>query len=831
MLAEILGPVVEKLALGLDPDGVSSSSDLLATLFQYFNSGLLIVGSFIVGYVAIVGAINTANDGEALGKSWSSLWTPVRAVVGSAALLPTATGFSFIQLAVMTLVLWGIGFANSIYRLGMTESVLAPNAVVSGVHQSGAFYGLRDFAKDYLKVTYCAQSANALWPGADVRFAVSEDPPAQSAPGAKGTFYYMKDWREGNSNLAGGKPFCGTLSLWEYENGSSDPGMNHTDQLLQGVKKTIQDIKVKHTRNMMDDLDRYVDDFPKRKEALQNASGTLIESKKFNDIVAEAEEAIIDEMRLAFEGSGSESTTFNAAMKDYMDLLVKEGWAMAGGWYQRVGAVRSTIVKELSRPVGAVAQPDYVGLPDVPDPKRVELVGLVETFTQAVISKADDGNIRVAAGNKPTFEFNLPEATAKMKFRSNVFSWINGQTSAIIDLTSGSEEKHPCGSAGVMGGHLNRLKCAGDMMIISAMKAESAVDLHESTRAAFFNARDSLYASYGADMDRVAASRSVIDVSTEHLKDYSFWLKGMAFYFSTFLPALPYMIFVIVVVGWILAVLQSLIAAPLWALMHLTPERTFVGSQRQGYLLLLALFARPALAVIGLFAAFLIANPVLAFITKAFFSMREAVVASSGTALRSSTEYRTFFWWFFIYGALLMPVLYMVFSLPQMLPDKVLKWIGAGVEDLGETNALAETRGTMMRGAAVAAGAAAVGSMDRGPGVVGQGLQDRGSVTEHDNAGASKNSLQGTQGVISDAASVTPSTPAASKAEGGTPSAIPPAEATAKGDHGKPIAQRDGINSSDTQDRAIVNDLFTTDERGLTRADPPRRMDNPDKSV
>ena len=99
--------------------------------------------------------------------------------------------------------------------------------------------------------------------------------------------------------------------------------------------------------------------------------------------------------------------------------------------------------------------------------------------------------------------------------------------------------------------------------------------------------------------------------------------------FGIFLPSLPYVIFMTVVVGWILAVLQSLIAAPLWAVMHMTPDRTFVGSQSQGYLLLLSLFARPALAVVGLFAAMLVSDPIIDFIAKGFFAMRGAVVTST----------------------------------------------------------------------------------------------------------------------------------------------------------------------------------------------------------
>ncbi len=55
------------------------------------------------------------------------------------------------------------------------------------------------------------------------------------------------------------------------------------------------------------------------------------------------------------------------------------------------------------------------------------------------------------------------------------------------------------------------------------------------------------------------------------------YIEPLAFYFAVFLPSLPYTLFMIVFVGWVLAVLQSIIAAPLWAVMHMTPDRTFVA--------------------------------------------------------------------------------------------------------------------------------------------------------------------------------------------------------------------------------------------------------------
>ncbi|MBD4057349.1 hypothetical protein GUI06_06205, partial [Xanthomonas citri pv. citri] len=45
-------------------------------------------------------------------------------------------------------------------------------------------------------------------------------------------------------------------------------------------------------------------------------------------------------------------------------------------------------------------------------------------------------------------------------------------------------------------------------------------------------------------------------------------LETLAFYFGVFLPSLPYALFILVICGWVLSVIQTLLAAPLWAVMH-----------------------------------------------------------------------------------------------------------------------------------------------------------------------------------------------------------------------------------------------------------------------
>ena len=56
----------------------------------------------------------------------------------------------------------------------------------------------------------------------------------------------------------------------------------------------------------------------------------------------------------------------------------------------------------------------------------------------------------------------------------------------------------------------------------------------------------------------------------------------------------------------------------------------------------------------------------------------------------------TFLWWLTVLSYVLLAVLYMCFALPQMLPGTVLSWIGGGISDPGESNAVQNVRSQMV---------------------------------------------------------------------------------------------------------------------------------------
>ena len=697
ILGHIFGPIIDVLVTGADPNTVSAASSLLGTLFSFFNSGVLVVGSIIVSYVAVMGAVNTANDGEAMGKAWSTVWTPVRIVAGGAVLLPSTSGYSFIQMLVLMISLWSIGFASGINKLGMTMGVFKPDGIVSTSYQTGTYFGLRDFAKQYLAASYCARAANTIYADAAGNPSVMANSASADKQVVTGTrtdyTFFIKD-RNAATNLGGGEPICGTVTLTAYAPSGSYSDTSGTQAALDNMRAALMAQKLQAATRLMLDIDNWVNTMP---SDINQPGWENVQSAQFNTIVKNRE----DQVAAAIANSVTTSEgSVNVGVTAFVDEMTKGGWAMAGGWYQRVGLLRSKVSAITGESVGAATTPSLAGLPD--DARSKLLKYSVTTVAETISKKSEeagkgyDGSTAVKpqdiASMLPTdgnADINVGALDADMSTKATLL--INGMMQKATDFTIGS-------GSGVDA--VSRMKMTGDLLYsYQAMLWATEFTIKTSiTGVRVVSNGLGVTKLAGVDMHGIVSDiwDWALQVPVPIIAKMAQYVGYLAYYFGVAIPSLPYTIFMITVVGWVLGVVQTVIAAPLWAIMHMRPSQTFVGSEAQGYLLLMALFVRPALAVIGLFAAFLVADPLVDYTAKAFFAMRGDVAASTGWP-GVLAQFWQFFAWYATFGFLLGAVLTMVFGLPQMLPDKVLAWLNVGVHDLGATSATNEMRAAVSR--------------------------------------------------------------------------------------------------------------------------------------
>ncbi len=172
---------------------------------------------------------------------------------------------------------------------------------------------------------------------------------------------------------------------------------------------------------------------------------------------------------------------------------------------------------------------------------------------------------------------------------------------------------------------------------------------------------------------QVAASFGVFAICTP------IFLYGI--YLAFWLPSIPFIRWVAGLFGWIILVIEALIAAPLWIAAHALPEgEGFAGNHaRRGYFLLMAIIIRPALMVAGFFIAIILINiigkTIGSIFTLLFNTTSEYAVGIIGTIC-----------FIVILGSVIIMASNKIFGLITWLPDHVSNWIGQQLHSLGEDN-------------------------------------------------------------------------------------------------------------------------------------------------
>ena len=155
-------------------------------------------------------------------------------------------------------------------------------------------------------------------------------------------------------------------------------------------------------------------------------------------------------------------------------------------------------------------------------------------------------------------------------------------------------------------------------------------------------------------------------------------LYGLAL--AYYLPAIPFIRWISALVGWIILVVEALVAAPLWLCAHALPEGDGATGQhgKRGYFLLLGILIRPPLMVCGFFAAVILMNVAGRLLGAGFEmfvggTMQTKIIGITGT-----------FSMLVILGIVVIMTANKVFSLIHYLPEHVTNWIGQQFHALGE---------------------------------------------------------------------------------------------------------------------------------------------------
>lgn len=174
-----------------------------------------------------------------------------------------------------------------------------------------------------------------------------------------------------------------------------------------------------------------------------------------------------------------------------------------------------------------------------------------------------------------------------------------------------------------------------------------------------------------------------------------FFVYGLVL--AYYLPAIPFIRWVSALAGWVILIIESLIAAPLWICAHALPEGEGAAGQhgKRGYMLFLGILIRPPLMVAGFFCAIILLNVLGRLLGQGFEffiagTSQTKVIGITGTIAMAV-----------ILGTVVMILANKFFSLIHYLPEHVTNWIGQQFHSLGEKEDQGAAKGVFISAANV----------------------------------------------------------------------------------------------------------------------------------
>jgi len=653
------------------------STTTLSQVFRIFNAACLTVGAVFSVYTMIAGTMNTAHEGEVLGKRWSSAWVPIRTALGTALIIPLPSGFCTAQLIVAWAAMQGVGLADSLWQTYtqsyVEKSNMAPTVTLPNV---------RNLAANVLQSQLCMAAYNRI----------AKDFP-QGSNGDMTATSFSSGRQYGGGGLSADA--CGSVSYNTTQFSTVQPGPAGSSiygaALPAASLTAIQQAHITATAKMEATLGTLAQQIIAYRDGGSAPSVAPIFTA-------------IQQYQQDVAAAAKSSVASDDARKAIVESANKDGWLYAGGWFMKAAQLQD-------------ATRNAVAAVPVAKPMRSSMGG-EDMKTYMATAQA----LLVQAGNS-TSEKDLDAITGAGN-TSNPWmrafaDFTNSGANTVMSVAQIDSNRDPMMSIKDFG---DNIMVASEAAIITggvikggaaAVKAESDSWLGQIGNVATLGLMSATAGGAAAVADMAGTLIIVIGSAM-------FMFGGSI---GVVLPMMPFLLYLATSISWLILVCEAVVAAPLWAVSHNRPGgNDIAGSASSGYMLILSLFLRPPLIVIGFILSMTALQVVIPVFNDVFFT------AFRNTNAGSITGVGTMLFMIGVYAGATISIVYQCFKLTHIIADKVLRWIGGGVEQLGE---MAEKMHSDSKVTAIAAGAAATSQLSNisrqglgGPGAGSKGLGD-----------------------------------------------------------------------------------------------------------
>lgn len=726
ILKGILGDVINPSAASAG--SVVTGNGTLGEVFRTFNLGVAFFGSVIVVFITLVGVLQSGNDGEFLGRKWSSMWVPVRFAAGSVLMLPlTSSGYSYCQAIVLWIASQGIGFADTLWstiatRIGMKDGMELTQQM-----------DLTSVTKAVALAEICAAGLNTLQSNAMGASAPEPIRLIATDVSKEGVRTMRFVWTRPSAVTSTQEDSsCGSISY--SVNGTlnrlSDPYVQVREAVAGAHANQIRALSNKYRPMAEGIVSAYLSSSEAGSDPTPRLTAIATEidgdARQYNQLMANV-------VTQALNASGYKIRNAPGSTD-----MTRYGFAMAGMWYIELLKAHNTARHSLSTP--SLAGANLTSISSEPSANNFGLIyqsasNLIKTHmtnmgsgnTSASASGNAGGNatIRTTTTNFSIDTDMLLKAGFVDGILVNVMNYVreavfgvgqfsNGnannvtQTSNSIWGMQGASQRDPNVST------VLQLKDKGDTIlnmagVLMTLDVTSAVingTSEAANRGLIGKALDTAatVATGGGTFFGQVGAAIVGKLSAYMLGAItSLFILGITL--SVFIPMIPYVLWVGALLGLCVLIIEALVAIMLWAVMMMHPSGDGITSDynRQGLNMLLAVFMRPSLLLMGLVLGMFMVEPMVMFVNDTFSIVMASVQSNTLTGVFTGIAFIA------IYVSLILMIVEKSFGLIHVVPDRVLTWIGGPGALTGEEQSSVAKGQAMMDGASKTAGGIMLG--------------------------------------------------------------------------------------------------------------------------
>lgn len=722
---------------------------ILGIMFRAFNSVVLSVGALIVVYITVMGVMATAAEGEFLGKKWHSLWVPLRTLLGIAALVPTTTGYSAIQIVVMWVIIQGIGAADFIWgtTINAVQILGSPYAGLSIPS-----IGVQNSMQTLFKAVTCDVAARSSYSNPMDLFPMGGVTPggyfcAASNPGCGSPPPFNKD---ATSYALGPNGKCGVLSYCSKTASCSGAGTDAASSGPDSIKcaacQKQLDVIESALGNLRGIASKFIQyDYDFRMFYRNSGSGTYAapswiqnycNSKNLN---GPTKCCVPSAMPVLFGGgcTGSAENFPNPGnqlsnpSQDVVNFIWQHALGPDIGFANFVQVNTSNYITSISgaasAKISALATGTTVTLPrELDEAKKYGWIyagayyyyiaqmnnnNLKDAMPQFEIPDTDPSSMTDGTNPLTNLRNNYKAAGQLVSAAMNSASGGSGSsmppvlgslTSGLNDATGGIMNAwmnvlSGAGPGEVAQSPLSKIQAFGNALLIT-VQIIFAVVVILSLVASIFGYLSVFVLGTGIVNPVGPALSTIYTIMVPVLLAFLAAFFTFGAMLGIYVPLIPYVIFTAGAIGWFISTIEAMVAAPLVALGVLSPggHHEMFGKAEPALMLIFGIFLRPTLMIFGLIAGMLLSSVVVTMINSGFKMVMGNLAGSAGPL--------QLILFMAAYVYLIVASLNKCFALIHVVPDRALRWIG-GTPEQSDGEILGEVKSGVGGAAGTAQGA------------------------------------------------------------------------------------------------------------------------------